>query len=370
MTSIYFDHNATTPLMRAATQAMDALGHLPLNPSSIHAYGRQARQYIEKARHAILHAIGAEDMRLIFTATGSEANHLALRGTHATHLLVSAIEHPSVLKAAMDPVYIPVTAEGTVNLHALEHQLEAIGMQPPGSILISVMYANNETGIIQPLADIVRLAHHYGAVVHTDAVQAFGKIPLHILSLGVDMVTISAHKCGGPPGAAALIIKKSMLLHPQIVGGGQEQGYRAGTENVRAIVGFGAVAEVVYTNKDSASSLIALRDRLETGLQALVPQSIIIGQHSKRLPNTSCVVMPGVSSETQLIEFDLKSFALSAGSACSSGKISVSHVLKAMEVPDHDAHCAVRISLGPSNRSEEIDQFIKVWATLYQRMQA
>lgn len=368
MIPVYFDHNATTPLMPASIEAMNALGALPLNPSSIHACGRQARQQVEKARHAILRAMGAEGMRLIFTATGTEANHLALRGTHATRIFISAIEHPSVLKNVSQAGYIPVTAEGVVDLKALECQLQAVSVKSPGLILVSVMYANNETGVIQPMENIVELARAYGAMVHTDAVQAYGKIPLDVSRLGIDMITISAHKCGGPPGVAALVIKKSITLHPQITGGGQEQGYRAGTENVRAIVGFGAVSETISPVVDTDAKVRTLRDRLEMGIQARIAETVVIGKAAPRLPNTSCIRMPGVSNETQLIEFDLKGFAVSAGSACSSGRISVSHVLKAMHVREDDARCAIRVSLGSGNTMEEVERFVQVWAALYERM--
>ena len=371
MPHIYFDHNATTPLAKQAAMAMEALQAYPLNASSVHAGGRYARQQVEKSRQSVMKAVGGESLRLIFTATGTEANHLALCGTHATQILVSAIEHPSVLKASPHAEKIPVTTDGIIDLSALEQQLDRIGPQPYGHVLVSVMLANNETGVIQPLTKISELAHHYGAIVHTDAVQALGKIPLDMAALGVDMMTISGHKCGGPQGVAALLVNKAITLHPLLRGGGQEQGYRAGTENVMAIAGFGAVVQEITPGAVlPMDACQVLRSVLEQRIQALTKQPVIVGANQARLPNTSCIIMPGVTSETQMIEFDLKGFAVSAGSACSSGKITSSHVLAAMGLPQEDAMCAIRVSLGLANTHAEIEQFVAAWKTLYLRVHA
>lgn len=357
---VYLDHNATTPLKSCVMEAMLALPPLPYNPSSIHSYGREARRIVEEARRQIKRALkleGHDGYECVFTASGTEANNLALKGLNTQTLLVSAIEHASVLKIEHgNRKVIPVTSEGIVDLAALETLLA----EAEGKILVSVMLANNETGILQPIREIAELAQRYDALVHCDAVQAFGKIDVAPVDLNVDLLTISAHKCGGPLGAGALIYKKKYPLSAIITGGGQERSLRSGTENVPAIVGFGAAAaNLAY----DAAGISALRDGLETSLEG----ARMIGKRMPRLPNTSYLVMPGVASETQLIDFDLKGVAVSAGSACSSGKVTVSHVLLAMGVPEKEAACAVRVSLGEGTSENDITRFIAVWKELYAR---
>jgi cysteine desulfurase len=360
MSDIYMDNNATTTLEPAALAAMQEVMLLPLNPSSTHTLGRKAHGILENARAKIVKLANAKDCRVIFTSNGTEANNLAISGLAGWNVMVSAIEHPSVLKTAKNngAIIVPATKDGVINTEALASLLR----QQKGKCLISVMLANNETGIIQPLKEVVAIAHQHGALVHTDAAQCFGKIAVDMEDLGVDMMTISAHKFGGPQGAAALIAKKSVPLQATMLGGGQEQNYRAGTQNVAAIAGFGAAAEIA----SNANFISVLRDKLEVAIHSIDPQAKIFGQNCKRLPNTSSVAMPNVAAETQLIHFDLNSIAVSAGSACSSGKIETSQVLKAMGIADDIAKTAIRVSLGKNNTENDIDTFISAWKQLYE----
>lgn len=361
-TPIYFDYNATAPLQSTALEAMIEWKEAPANASSVHGFGRRARQTIEKTRQLLLQAVNAKNMQVVFTSTGTEANNLALKGLKVEHIFVSAIEHPSVLKAAPQAIPIKVNGTGVIDLEAFEQLLA----KTSGKALVSVMLANNETGVIQPLQKIVSIAKKYNALVHTDAVQALGKIKIDAQALGIDMMTVSAHKLGGPQGAAALLIRKGLVLESLLQGGGQEQGMRAGTENVIAISGFGAVLNQLDVK--NFATVEKLRNELESELCTIDPAIKVIGDEAMRLPNTSCIVMPSISSETQLIEFDLQGFAVSAGSACSSGKVAPSHVLLAMGVKENDAKCAIRVSMGQQNTKQEVQAFIKVWKELYQRI--
>lgn len=364
--NVYLDYNATTPIKPSILEDMQEVMRLPLNPSSVHKTGMQARKYVEDARSMIAECLEVEDAKIIFTSSGTEANNLALRGTECKQCVVSAIEHPSIVKQAKGAAIIPVDAHGQVDLIALEQVLSSYEER----VLVSVMLANNETGVIQPMHAIVELVRHYGHYIHTDACQAVGKIPVSFQSLDVDMMTVSSHKCGGPVGAAALIVKKNLALTPQIVGGGQEQNMRAGTENVAAIYGFGrAVRYAVEADEVRMHDVAALRNKLEASIVAIAPEAVIFGKEVDRLPNTSCITMPETSNETQLIYFDLQGISVSAGSACSSGKVDTSHVLKAMGVPEALASCAIRISLGVATKQEEIEYLLKPWKELYEHIQ-
>jgi cysteine desulfurase len=279
----------------------------------VHGFGREARKRLEEARASLLAAVKGEGYRLVFTASGTEANNLALKGLAGYTVLVSAIEHLSVLKSAEGAVIIPVDRNGVVDLAALKLLLEGV----EGPKLVSVMLAGNETGLLQPVAEIVALAHSYGALVHSDAVQLLGKVPLDVGSLGLDMVTISAHKCGGPHGIGALIIRKNLPLAAIIHGGGQELGFRAGTENLAGAVGFAAAVPDATWMVREQQRLRGLQEQLEN---ALADQALVFGGGAERLAGTCSLAMPGVPSETQLIHFDLEGIALSSGSACSSGR--------------------------------------------------
>lgn len=363
MDRVFLDHNATTPLAPQVWQAMGEVAADPLNASSVHGFGRQAHSIVEGARREVAALVNGKNKRVVFTSCGTEANNLALGGLgEGVTKLVSAAEHASVLKTR-DVQLIPVDADGVVDLVALERMLANI----QGKVLVSVMLANNETGVIQPVADVARIAHQYGALMHTDAVQAVGKIEVDIEQLGVDMMTLSAHKINGPQGAAALIVNKSLQLVPLLNGGSQEQGFRAGTQNVAAIQGFGVAAKLAAQRLKTAHDIATLRDKLESNIKVHAPQAVIFGSNVPRLGNTSYVSMPGVDAQMQLIHFDLLGIAVSSGAACSSGKVETSHVLQAMGVEKNIAQTALRISLGSETTIEEVDYFLKGWTQLYDR---
>ncbi len=354
----YLDWNATAPLRPEAAVAIgDALA-LCGNPSSVHRAGRQARQLVERSRDAVAALVGAPPSGIVFTSGGTEANHLALLGCGRACLLVSSVEHSSVLDAAHAAERIPVGPDGIVDLAALAALLAA----DPTPALVSVMLANNETGIIQPIHDIADLAHAHDALVHCDAVQAAGKIPLSLAETGADFVTLSAHKIGGPAGIGALVLAPGSELAPLLRGGGQERNRRAGTENLAGIAGFAAAAAAC--DLAEYERVRALRDALEA---ALAPAADIIGATAPRLPNTSAVAMPGVPAETQIIALDLDGVMVSAGAACSSGKVGPSHVLAAMGVAPDIANATIRVSLGWSTTEADIAHFIDAWTALRRR---
>ena len=368
---IYVDWNATAPLRPQARSAilaaLDAVG----NPSSVHAEGRAARRLIEEAREQVAALVGAQARNVVFTSGGTEANMLALTPATATErkatpdrLLVSAIEHPSVLAGGRFPAAaierVPVTAGGEIDLAALERRLAA----PDGRVLVSLMLANNETGVVQPISEAARLIHEAGGLLHVDAIQAAGRIHCDINALGIDLLTLSGHKIGAPKGVGALIARDATLplADPLIKGGGQERGRRAGTENVPGIAGFGAAAAAAGAGLAvDGARMTALRDRLEAGLAAASPEVVIFGSQAPRLPNTTLFAVPGMKAETAVIALDLQGVAVSSGAACSSGKVQPSHVLAAMGVPPQLARAAVRVSLGPTTTESEIDRLIQAW---------
>ncbi|MEO6780049.1 MAG: cysteine desulfurase family protein [Bradyrhizobium sp.] len=368
---VYLDWNATTPLRREAREAMAAAWDLGGNPSSVHAEGRQARKLVEDARTAIAGAVGAQARNVVFTSGGTEANALALTpglrrasGAPANRLLVSAIEHASVLaggRFASDAIgTIDVTRAGVLDLACLRAMLES---GPPS--LVSVMLANNETGALQPVAEAAALVHAAGGVLHVDAIQAFGKRPFGLDSLNADLLTLSAHKVGGPKGVGALIVAEGVLgLEPLLRGGGQELGRRAGTENVAGIAGFGAAASAASVALETdVLRLEGQRHRLENGLREL-SGIIVFSDEVPRLPNTTLFTVPGLKAETAVIGFDLAGIAVSSGSACSSGKVQPSHVLAAMGAGPEIAKGAVRLSLGWSTSDADIDRCLEAWRKL------
>ncbi len=361
---MYFDHNATTFLSQKAIEAMNALGNAPLNPSSVHADGRKARKLLEDARKTILKSLNVTNFhkfRVIFTCSGTEANNLALLGIKDHGIIVSKIEHPSIFKIAQslgNAKFVNVSKEGEIDLEHLKRQLA----ETPGAKIVSIMMANNETGVIQDISEIAKICRDHGAIFHTDASQAFGKIKVNLEELGVDMMTISAHKSGGPVGAACLIVKEGITISSIIKGGGQEKGSRAGTENVRAIVGFAAIAEEIPMRLEKMQEIKILKDVVESEILTKVPNAEIFSKNAKnRLPNTICLSMPNVKNETQLMNFDIAQISISAGSACSSGTLKNSHVLEAMGVSESESSCTVRFSLGIENTKEEVASFIKKW---------
>ncbi|MFM9890981.1 MAG: cysteine desulfurase family protein [Rickettsiales bacterium] len=363
---IYLDYNATSPLLPAVRAAMDAVGDGPLNPASVHAGGRRAKKILEDSRAAIAQALGAFANEVLFTSSGSEANNMVLRGFAADRaLLVGATEHASVLKTGqlLGAATIPVDGDGLLDLANLDAQLANLGRPA----IVSVQLANNETGVIQPITKIAKIVHAHGGLLHSDAVQALGKIPLDWGLLGADMLTLCAHKAGGPVGAGALLIRNDLAIKPLISGGAQELGRRAGTENIHAIAGFAALVHEVAHCPDAAKWL-SWRDGLEIELLAACPEAVVFGHAAVRLPNTLMLTMPGVKSETQLMHFDLAGFALSAGSACSSGKMATSHVLLAMGVAPELASTAIRISFGWGTMEAEIRAFAECWKAARYKM--
>jgi cysteine desulfurase len=372
---VYLDWNATAPLRPEARAAMGAALELAGNPSSIHAEGQAARRVIEEVRDQIAALVGADPKLVTFGSGGTEANNLALTPALQVgadkaprdRLLISAIEHASVRAGgefAPDAIEeVPVTAAGVVDGETLVERLTALA-RDGRRVLVSVMLANNETGVVQPIPEVAARVHEAGGLLHVDAVQAAGRIPCDINTLGADLLTLSAHKLGGPKGAGALIRREEAvhLPRPLVRGGGQERGLRAGTENVAAIAGFGAAAEAARRNLEAEGRrMTALRERLETGLQAATPKAIIIGAESPRVPNTTLVAVPGMKAETAVIALDLAGFAVSSGAACSSGKVQASHVLAAMGASKDLARGGVRISLGWSTAETDIDRFINAW---------
>ena len=375
---VYLDWNASAPMRPQARDAMQAALELTGNPSSVHGEGRAARTVIEQAREAVAALVGADSRNVIFTSGGTEANALALSPSiqvgddkrHFGRLLVSAIEHPSVLAGGQFPAssveHLGVTADGVIDLVALEQRLAAL-TRGNERLMVSVMAANNETGVIQPAAHVAEIVHRHGGLLHVDAVQAAGRMPLDIGATGADLLTLSAHKMGGAKGAGALI-RRDESIHfadPLIRGGGQERGTRAGTENVAAIAAFGAAAAAVRADMVAeVRHMAALRNRLEAGLRAVTPQAVVFGDGADRLPNTTLVAMPDAKAETLVIGFDLDGVAVSSGSACSSGKVAPSHVLAAMGVAPDLARGAIRVSLGPSTSEADVDRFLNVWQKL------
>jgi cysteine desulfurase len=356
----YLDHNATSPLRPAALDAMVEALRAVGNPSSVHRAGRMARSRVDAARRQVAALIGALPAEVVFTSGGTEANNMAIDGSGRTRALVSAIEHDSVLKVAPKAEIIPVDVEGVVDLGALERMLAL----PGEPALVSVMFANNETGVLQPIADVVRLARQAGALVHCDAVQAAGKVRVDLHGLGVDYLSLSAHKLGGPTGVGALAIRSGAPFASDRRGGGQEANRRAGTENVAGIAGFGAAAAA---SRDGLA-VDDLRDRLERSLLAIAPGARVFGAGARRLGNTSCMSMPGVKAETQVMALDLAGLCVSAGAACSSGKVHRSAVLAAMGVEDAVAETAIRISCGWNTESDDIERLIEAWRSLYIRV--
>ncbi len=357
--SAYMDYNATAPVFPSVQAAMsEALAHVG-NPSSVHRLGREARAMMEDAREAVAELVNAANSDwVIFTSGGTEADALALNGVECERVLVSAVEHSAVLNARDDVEQIPVDANGLVDLGALEDMLKARDV----STLVSVVAANNETGVLQPIAEIAALAHQYGALVHSDAVQMAGKASFDMQALNLDLVSLSSHKIGGPAGVGALVKREGLTINAMQRGGGQERSIRGGTENLSGIVGFGRAAQ----EKVDFSRVKGLRDDLENTIKEL--GGVVFGDEVKRLPNTSYFALEGMPSERQIMALDLAGVMVSAGSACSSGRIKASHVLKAMGVKDELANCAIRVSLGWASTKDDVESFVQAWSKLVERV--
>ncbi len=331
------------------------------NPSSVHASGRKARNRVENARRQVAKLAGSKPQEVIFTSGGTEANNMVLNGFPDRMLIISAGEHDS-LRVVDHAEIVPLNTNGQIDQVALRSVLEAC--EKP--VIVSVMFANNETGVLQEISAIADLVHEFGGLLHTDAIQALGKIEVNFKELGADMMSLSSHKVGGPQGMGALIVKDGVVIKTLQKGGGQEQGRRGGTENVAGIAGFGLATELAGEELDNYAKLADLRNQMEQQITE-VSNIEIFGHQAGRLPNTSCLRMPGVPSELQVMTFDLNGFAVSAGSACSSGKVKASHVLTAMGYDDTKASQSLRVSMGRNTTKEDVDRFVLAWKNLYER---
>jgi len=357
----YLDWNATAPLRpearAACVAALDVLG----NPSSPHAEGRRARAIVEDAREQVAALVGAKPAEVVLTSGGTEANNAVLAAGWPT-ILVAGIEHDSVLAPARASkvriVELPVAKDGVVRATDLADRVVA----QTGRALVSLQMANSETGVLQPVAEVAAIAKAHGVFVHTDAVQAAGRVAIDLRALGVDFLSLSAHKLGGPKGIGAVVIREGASLPAFIAGGGQERRRRAGTENVAAIAGFGAAAEAARRDLATMARVRALRDRLEAEMCAVTPGAVVIGADAERLPNTASIALPRASAETLVIALDLAGVAVSAGAACSSGKVGASHVLEAMGVEPAVARAAIRVSLGWSTTQADVAACIEAWS--------
>ncbi len=370
----YFDWNATAPLRKEAQEALQSALQVAGNPSSVHAEGRAARRLVEGARENVAALVAARPADVFFTSSGTEANMLALTPAIETaddkrprdRLLMSAIEHSSVRaggRFARDAIAdVPVHGDGRVDLAALTDAV-AKASRP----LVSLMLANNETGVLQPVLEAAAIVHAAGGLLHVDAVQAAGRVSCDIGALGADLLTLSAHKIGGPKGVGALVRRNEdiHLADPLIRGGGQERGWRAGTENVAGIAAFGAAAGMAHRNfAAEAAGMLELRTLLETGLKAISPQAVIFGAAAERLPNTTLFATERMKAETAVIAFDLEGIAVSSGAACSSGKVQPSHVLAAMGVSPALSRGGVRLSLGWTTTESDIERLLGAWRKL------
>ncbi len=356
---IYLDYNATAPIRPEIREAMVEVMGWPANASSVHWFGREAKKWLEQARKAVADEVSCFPQEIVFTASGTESNNLVLNSFMDRRIFTSAVEHSSVLQAVEGVELLPVDENGIINISVLS---DSIKQQP--SVLVSVMLANNETGVIQPIREVAEAVHAIGGLLHCDAVQGLGKMTVDMGLLGADLMTVSAHKMGGPPGVAAVIARQGIPLKRQMRGGGQESGRRAGTENIAAITGFAKAIDVARTDSWQ-QEMRARLDRMERDIVTAFPAAKVIGHGVERLANTSSLLMPGVSAETQLMHFDLAGFAVSAGSACSSGRIEPSHVLKAMGLPDAEAGSVIRVSTGWDTQPGDILAFTEAWKAFY-----
>jgi cysteine desulfurase len=364
----YFDHNATTPpAPEAAAAVLRALVDEFGNASSVHHFGQRAKAIVDEARSSVAALIGAEPAELVFTSGGTESDNLALRGAAEAleasgrrHIVTSSIEHEAVLntvkalgKRGWTSSILPVDASGIVAPASLAAVISR------ETAIVSVMHANNEIGTVQPIADLAAIAHEHGALVHTDAVQSAGKIPVDVKALGVDLLSVSAHKFNGPKGAGALWIRRGTRLVPTMTGGKHERNRRGGTENVPGIAGMGVAARLAREKLGvDAPRLAALRDRLERGILERVAGTVVNGAPTPRVPNTTNISVDGVEAESLLIALDLEGFAVSTGSACSSGTLEPSHVLRAMGFPPHRTQNSIRFSLGLGNDEAQVDALL------------
>lgn len=361
----YLDYNATAPLKPEAKAAMIDTLDVVGNASSVHAEGRRARSIVEGARERVALLVGAKPSEIVFTSGATESNNWVIAQPWAV-ILTSGVEHDSVLAPARasrgEVMMLPLDPHGVVRVGDIAEWLSSQSFAGPA--VVALQLANNETGVIQPVAEIAQLARAHGIAVHTDAVQAAGRIPIDFAALGVDTLSISAHKFGGPKGVGALVIRDHVDLVPFIRGGGQERRRRAGTENVAAIAGFGAAAEAALRDLRAIGAIRALRDEFEAEIKRISPRAVIISEGASRLANTTALALPGKHAETLVIRLDLAGIGVSAGSACSSGKVGASHVLEAMGLGQDIAAGTIRISLGPMTTKDDVAAFLAAWKTI------
>jgi cysteine desulfurase len=376
----YFDYNATTPVHPEVVQAVaHALTETFGNASSVHGFGQQAKAALDDARTSVADLIGGDPAEVVFTAGGTESDNFALRGAaeaqearNRRRIVTTAIEHEAVLNTCRHLVrrgyectILPVTSHGVVTAESLS---AAIG---DDVAVVSVMHANNEIGTVQPIEELAKIAHEHGALFHTDAVQSAGKIPVSVRALGVDLLSLSGHKFYGPKGAGALWIRRGVRLAPILTGGRHERNRRAGTENVPGLIGLGVAASLAKASMaHEGVRLAGMRDRLERAVLERVPRTIVNGAETVRVPNTTNISFDGVEAESLLIALDLEGIAVSTGSACSSGTLEPSHVLKAMNLPAGRAQNAIRFSLGGSNTAEEIDRLVDVLPPIVEKLRS
>lgn len=374
MTRHYLDHNATAPVRPEVIEAVASAMALDGNALSVHEEGRGAHKLVEDAREALRALVNAPVNGVIFNSGGTESIHYALHGVIAPHnikrILVSAIEHPAVLANAeatdAEIEIIPALSSGMIDIAWLSERFADYDTAHDGAFLVCAMFANNETGVIQPVREIADITHDAGGLFFCDAAQAVGKIPVNFVMSGADMMSLTGHKFGGPLGVGALIAGPNLPLEPVMRGGGHEENRRAGTHNVAGIAGLGVAARLAERSLAHADEIAGLRDQMESAAEAAGAK--IWGKGEDRLPGTLCLSAPGFSGATQLMTMDLAGIAISAGSACSSGKTKPSHVLKAMGASDEDALCTIRVSVGWNSTQEDADAFIREWPAAYQRI--
>ena len=361
----YLDYNATAPLLPVVAAGLKDICDAWGNPSSTHSSGKLARKVIEDARTHVATSLSTSPQQITFTGTGTEANAMVARGSGLPHFVTTLVEHSSVLENMKEAsnqtcATLSVDAQGILDLDQLERHLATLD----GPALVAVQLANNETGVIQPIKDIADIVHAHKGWLHTDAIQAYGKIPFTFEDLGADSLALSAHKVGGPTGIGALVLRENLHVNPLIYGGGQERGLRSGTSNIFGAHGFGLAAKEIYTINIIYAALQDFRDSFETVLKEEFPSLKIAGDASPRLPNTTLFTCPGLRSDVQFMHLDLKGFSVSVGSACSSGKVKPSRVLLAMGYTEAESGCSLRISMGPSTTKDDINRFCKVWLDL------
>lgn len=375
MTSVYFDHAATTPVdPRVLAEMLPFFGEHYGNPSELHRLGREARTAVERARLQVAAAVGAGEREIVFTSGGTEGDNLALFGFlqrfEPGHFIISAVEHPAVMETAralnrlgwaVD--FVPVDGQGVVDVDAYERAFRG------DTRLASVMFANNVVGTVQPVAELAGIAHEKGAVFHTDAVQAVGALPVDVRELGVDMLTLSGHKLYGPKGSGALYVRRGTRLGPMLHGGGHERRLRSGTENVPAIVGLGAALELAVREMAEVRPRVeALRDRLAAGVLETIPEVRYLGHPTQRLPGNVAFTVRYIEGESMLLQLDTRGFMVSSGSACASGSLEPSHVILALGLGAEEAHGSLRLSLGRENTQEEADAFLEVFPAIVETL--